>query len=200
MVRMRSVRTTTRRLELIAATDAIVRAEMRDRAQFARLLNARVPESWPPELNSTETIAFSLQRLEQSPDNIGWWTWYFVLRYDNAQSRVLIGNGGFKGRPASDGTVEIGYSMIPTFQKTGYATEAVEGLLKWVFQHPEVSCVVAETFPELKPSIRVLEKNGFVLLDKGTEDAVIRFAVTRQTYESAAGDENDQATNHFKIS
>lgn len=179
---MKSIKITTNRLELIAATTTMVRAEMHDRLQFAHLLNARVPESWPPELNSKETLLFSLRQLEQSPDESGWWSWYFVLRYDNAQSRVLIGNGGFKGGPSPDGTVEVGYSMMPLFQKTGYATEAVTGLLDWAFEHTEVMRVIAETLPELHPSIRVLEKNGFILIGKGSEDGVICFELTRQGY------------------
>jgi RimJ/RimL family protein N-acetyltransferase len=175
---------TTNRLELIAATAPMVHAEMYHRLQFAQILHARVPGSWPPELNSEATMAFSLRQLEQSPDENGWWVWYFVLCYGNAQSRVLIGNGGFKGRPAPDGTVQIGYSMMPLFQKSGYATEAVAGLVDWAFAHAEVVRIVAETVPELYPSIRVLEKNGFVPIGNGSEDGIMRFELTRQAYEA----------------
>jgi RimJ/RimL family protein N-acetyltransferase len=178
---MTKIMTTTRRLELIAGTEAIVRAEMKDRSRFARLLNAQVPEMWPPELNNDETIAFSLQHLEQAPDQAGWWVWYVILCYEHAVGRVLIGNGGFKGKPAADGSVEIGYAMLPGFQNTGYATEAVGGLVAWAFQQPAVQRVTAETLPMLKSSLRVLEKNGFVQVGE-MDDGTLRFELMRDAY------------------
>ena len=39
----------TDRLDLIPATIALSRAEIDDRAGFARLLRAAVPQNWPPE-------------------------------------------------------------------------------------------------------------------------------------------------------
>jgi RimJ/RimL family protein N-acetyltransferase len=74
--------------------------------------------------------------------------------------------------------------MMPLFQKSGYATEAVTGLLDWMFEHAEVERVIAETLPELHPSIRVLEKTGFVSIGKGSEEGVLRFELTRPAYET----------------
>ena len=39
----------TARLKLTPATVALARAEIGDRAEFARLLRASVPDNWPPE-------------------------------------------------------------------------------------------------------------------------------------------------------
>jgi RimJ/RimL family protein N-acetyltransferase len=125
------------------------------------------------------------RRLEEAPHETGWWTWYLVLREDASGARFLLGVAEFKGKPTSDGTVEIGYSVLRQAQGFGYATEAVKGLLSWAFEHAEVSRVTAETLPELTPSTRVLEKSGFVTIGEGSEEGFIRFELSRAEYERA---------------
>jgi [ribosomal protein S5]-alanine N-acetyltransferase len=61
----------------------------------------------------------------------------------------------------------------------GYATEATEALCRRAFELPEVSAVIAETLPELVPSIGVLERCGFTLLVEGSAPGVLRFQLTR---------------------
>lgn len=165
----------TDRLELVAGTAEMARAEIDDPAVVFRLLGAERPADWPPPLNDEQSMAFFLSRLEKGPEQVGWLSWYVALGQRRRGRRVIIGNIGFKGRPDANGTVEIGYSMRPAFQGRGYATEAAHGLIAWAFSHPEVRRVVAETFPDLKPSIRVLEKNGFRRAGPGSEPDAIRF-------------------------
>ena len=163
----------TARLQLIAATEELVRAEIEDRAAFSAFLQAQVPADWPPEFNDIHTQTFTLQKLAGNPEQVGWWTWYFILQGTSDSERVLIGNGGFKGSPTADG-VEVGYSILQQFQNAGYGSEAVAGLLDWAFQQ-HVRCVSAETLPELGASIRVLEKNGFSYVGPGSEEGVILY-------------------------
>ena len=170
---------TTERLELMAGTLEIARAEISDRSKFSKLLNARVPYTWPPEFNDHETMSFFFRRLEEAPDQVGWWAWYFVLNNQVTNERVLIGNGGFKGQPTPDGTVEIGYSLLQEFQSFGYGTEAIKALISWAFKHPEVQRVIAETLPELKPSQRILEKSQFTKNGQGSEKGSISFENSR---------------------
>lgn len=180
---LNEIRINMERLELVAGTLQLARAELEDRERLARLLDARVPESWPPEFNNSETQQFTVERLTEGPDQAGWWCWYLVLRDDGGSGRVLVGVCGFKGKPGADGTVEVGYSVLEEFQRSGYATEAVQGLLSWAFSQPEVTRVIAETLPPLTSSIRVLEKIGFSNIGEGSEEGVIRFEMTRRTYE-----------------
>ena len=177
---MTQFRLTTERLEVIAGTLEIARAEIHDRANFSQLLDARVPDTWPPEFNDHETMSFFLQRLEEAPDQVGWWAWYFVLNNQGKNERTLIGNGGFKGKPTSDGTVEIGYSVLKEFQNLGYGTEAIQALVFWAFNHSEVQRIIAETLPELKPSQRLLEKCQFRNIGEGSEAGSIRFELLRR--------------------
>ena len=148
----------TPRLHLIAATLEIARAEVSDRSILARLLDARLPADWPPPLNDDDSARFFLDYLTQHPADVGWMAWYFVA-IDNGE-RVAIGNGGFKGAP-SDGAVEIGYSVVPRYQRRGFAGEAVRALIAWAFSHDGVERVVAQTLPESVASQALLCKLGF---------------------------------------
>lgn len=180
----RGLRLVTDRLELVAATHELVRAQIDELARWARLLEARVPDGWPPEL--TEDVwEYTADRLFEDPGVIGWWMWYFVLRADGDGRRVVIGTGGYKGKPTQDGTAEVGYSVMRQYQGLGYATEAVRALVDWGFSHREVTRVVAETYPDLVPSIRVLEKLGFAFIGPGSDEGIIRYGLTREVFEEA---------------
>lgn len=174
----------TARLELVAGTPELARADIESRARFAELLEARVPEGWPPPLNDLDSQRWFAEYLAEHPDGVGWVTWYFVLREDAAGERVAVGNGGFKGLPTPDGTAEVGYSVMEEFQKRGYATEAVGGLLKWAFSHTQVTRVIAETYPTIPESINVMVKSGFVFIGDGSEAGVIRYELTREAFLS----------------
>ena len=57
----------TARLKLTPATVALARAEIGDRAEFARLLRASVPDNWPPE-TTVDALPLFLGWLEAAPD------------------------------------------------------------------------------------------------------------------------------------
>jgi RimJ/RimL family protein N-acetyltransferase len=164
-------------MQLIAATPAMAAADLRDRARFARLLNATLPRDWPPPLNDEGSALWFADHLAQHPDAVGWMIWYFVL-VDGA-ARTVIGNGGFKGKPR-DGTVEIGYSIIPEFQRRGYATEAAQALVDWAFRHNDVARVVAETLLGSGASQALLGKLGFRRTGGADEPGVLRFEKLKQ--------------------
>ena len=93
---------------------------------------------------------------------------------------MLIGKSGFSDKPSADGTVMLGYIVHEQFRRKGYATEAVRAMVDWAFSHPEVTRVIAETFPHLISSIGVLEKNQFVLIGKGSEPYTICYELGRR--------------------
>ena len=180
----RSLTLETRRLELIASTADLLRAEISDRGRFARLLEARVHPAWAQELDYQELMGSMAERLEDAPDETGWWSWYFVLDNKLTGSRMLIGNGGFKGPPNEEGTVEIGYSLLPPHRNKGYTTEAVQVLVSWAFEHPEVARVIAEARPRNTASVRVLQKVGFNEVGPGLQRNHVRFEMPRQDFVS----------------
>jgi RimJ/RimL family protein N-acetyltransferase len=168
------MRLSTQRLDLIAATPELLRAELEQPARLAALLGVAPPEVWPPPLNSAETVEYALRFLEGDPERAGWMSWYFVRH----EGRVLVGQGGYCGRPEG-GSVEIGYSLLEAHQKRGYATEAVRALIERAFSFDGVHTVTAQTLPDLSPSIRVLERLGFRWVGAGSEEGAIRYALEK---------------------
>lgn len=163
---------TTTRLKLIAGTEVLAAAEIEDRAEFAKLLGALVPEAWPPD--SVRDVLGHFSRLyKEHPEWEGWLTWY-AIRIDD-DYRTLCGSVGFRGPPDERGTVEIGYSVLPEFQGEGLATEMVAGVVQWAERWPEVEQIQAETDTDNRASIRVLEKNSFIYLGGGPEPDAVRF-------------------------
>jgi RimJ/RimL family protein N-acetyltransferase len=182
---MRELRLITSRLELIAATVELAQAESNNLSAFAGLLEVPRPVSWPPPLNDEHSQQAFLAPLQNAaPHDAGWNLWFCVVR----DPCDLVGNAGFKGTPRN-GLVEIGYSMLEAHQRNGYCTEAVRALLGWAFQHPAVEIVVAHTLPGLTPSIRVMEKCGFVFVGNGLiEDGrrTVRYELLRERFQSTA--------------
>lgn len=175
LVGVESIVLQTPRLLLRSATPELAAADLRSRSDFSRLLAARVPEDWPPPLNDDGSKTFTLNYLDENADAVGWSTWYFLRPgEDGAVRPEAVGIGGFRGKPAR-GVVEVGYSIMPAWQRMGFASEAVAALTQWAFSQAEVRMVIAETLPSLTASIRVLEKNGFQLLGQGSEESVIRY-------------------------
>jgi RimJ/RimL family protein N-acetyltransferase len=163
----------TPRLRLVPATDAIITAELDGPDQLAEVLHAAVPPDWPPEHHDIDTLAFWRDALSQSGAE-GWWLHYALLT--TANRPTLVGSIGYKGPPI-DGVVEIGYSVVPSWQRRGLATEACRALIESAWRRG-AGTVVAHTLEGLEPSIGVLRKLGFAPADS-LEPGVLAFALRR---------------------
>ena len=156
----------TPRLNLLAATATLARADASDGPRFGALLQTRIPPGWPPAALADVQEYFADQ-LEKGFALPGWWNWYAIAR----ENRILIGTGGLAGQPDSEGTVTLGYSIVPEYEGRGYASEMVEGLVRWMAGTGRVRRIHATTFERHFGSARVLEKNGFSCKGVSSEDA-----------------------------
>lgn len=166
----------TQNLRLIPCRAEHFEAVMRDKAELGRLLGVRVHDDWP---EFPEAMPHIYELLKSSPPE-----WGFHL-FVHAADRVLIGEGGFKGRPDREGVVELGYALVPEYRGRGLATEAARGLARHAFSHPEVTAVQAHTLPDGAASIRVLAKLGMKLVGEfqDPEDGrVLRWRVERKDF------------------
>src|SRR5579864_5447111 len=163
----------TPRLRLVPATPLIVAAELESAERLAEQLDAILPSDWPPEHHDAETLTFWGEQLSR-PGAAGWWLHYVLL--DNATPRTLVGTASYKGPPV-DGIVEIGYSVVPSWQRRGLATEASSAMIEAAWSRG-AEVVLAHTLPHLEPSIRVLEKLGFTA-SESSEPGVLAFALRR---------------------
>jgi RimJ/RimL family protein N-acetyltransferase len=176
----------TERLELVPATVQTTQAALDGPDALAAALGTVVPVGWPPQFLDAPALEFTRARLAAGLEQAGWWM-YFILLPGVGPRPTLVGTAGYKGPPSADGTVELGYGIVAEYQRRGYASEATRGMMERAFGHPSVRRVIAETLPELTPSIGVLRKCGFRLIGEGSEPGVIRFAITRAEYTAAHG-------------
>ncbi len=80
---------------------------------------------------------------------------------------VVIGDCGAFSWPDEDGVVEIGYGLAEPFRGNGYATEAAEGMCRWLFSEARATAIIATGVDaDNVASRRVLEKLGFVRIDE----------------------------------
>jgi [ribosomal protein S5]-alanine N-acetyltransferase len=166
----------TARLDLVAATMAHHDAELQSPQRLGLLLRAEVPVGWPPGEYDRPALEFFRARLQESPEAIGWYGWYAVRRGTRGEPEVVVGAGGYFGPPGPEGFVEIGYSVVESFRRQGYAKEMVGALLEHAFATPGVVRVIAETTLPNVGSVRVLERCGFVAAGAGREPDSVRFA------------------------
>jgi RimJ/RimL family protein N-acetyltransferase len=165
----------TRRLQIIPARLEALIAEFHGRQAVERILGVAIPDSWPPELLAEDAVQLAFEKIKDHPTEADWWLHYFV----DMEYETVIGAGGYKGPPDQEGEVEIRYSILPEYRRQGYASEAVHALVEHAFDVALVKKVVAETWPDLKASVGVLERCGFVPEEPGSEEGAIRYAITR---------------------
>jgi len=174
------MRLAANRLDLIAATAESVRAELEAPERLAALLAVRVEAGWPPGEYDRGAQEFFLDRLvEGGASAVGWYGWYAVRRAAAPAPSVLIGAGGYFGPPGEEGTVEIGFSVMPAWRGLGYATEMAGALVGHAFSDCRIRKVIAHTAADNLASRRVLEKCGLRRVHRDEDSGHDRFEILR---------------------
>ena len=145
-------RVSTERLDLRPLPAAAAAALPDDRATATRLAGARLADEWP------QSDLLDILPRQASGADIGepFGIWVMIER----ESGTVIGDIGFHG-PPQDGAVEIGYAVVPSRRRRGYAVEAAAALTSWAFAQPGVRRVTAGCLPGNLGSIGTLERTGF---------------------------------------
>ncbi|HCI80751.1 MAG TPA: GNAT family N-acetyltransferase [Ktedonobacter sp.] len=142
------------RLLLIPFSLDLKKLTLANKSKLAELLGVHVPEHWPQK-DFAEALPFFIGQMEQDPTHATW----DVITVHKAD-KVVIGGIGCHGAPDEAGMVEIGYDIIPEYQRHGYATEMAGRFITWLFQQPDIKVITAECLDDNIGSIRVLEKVG----------------------------------------
>jgi [ribosomal protein S5]-alanine N-acetyltransferase len=143
------------RLKLLDGTLPMLTAAIAGDRALEALLGVAVAHGWA---GFPEALPVLCASYSEHPPGHPWGSLFFVEQ----EARTLVGLGGFKGAPSSDGVVEIGYAIAPAYQGQGLATEAVAQMVRRAFEDAAVRAVDAHTLGHVNPSTRVLEKSEFL--------------------------------------
>ena len=95
------MRIPTPRLDLVAATPALIAAELVDPQSLGASLSAVVPPDWPPGELDRAALEFVAARYEAEGEAaVGGYHWYAIAR---ATPATVIGGAGYCGPPAQGG-------------------------------------------------------------------------------------------------
>lgn len=78
------------------------------------------------------------------------------------EANKMVGDICIVGEPNSSGEIEIGYGTYDEFQKKGFMTEAVGGMITWAKSQPKVFSIIASTDKDNIASYTILKKNNFL--------------------------------------
>jgi ribosomal-protein-alanine N-acetyltransferase len=84
--------------------------------------------------------------------------WGISLR----ESKELIGSICFWQMDTHNHRAEIGYMLSTAHQRKGIMQEALKEAVSYAFNHINLHSIAADVNPDNQPSIKLLERNGFV--------------------------------------
>lgn len=147
----------TRRLDLspltVEALEALIAG---DRAALENATGARFPEPLVAPPLTDDVLPYFRDVLRDDPRIAPWWVRLIVVR----ETGEAAGSIGYSGRPEEDGSVLFGYSVYPSHQRQGIASEAAAALVAWALAQPEVLSVRATIRPGHVASERVAAHAG----------------------------------------
>lgn len=159
----------TNNLILIPCDAEILTAAIQGNETLSKKIGAAVQDNWTEF--GVDALQYAFDKLTESVNERNWWTYFPIHKQDNK----LIGSGGYKGKPATDGSVEIGYEITPEYRNRGLATEMTKGLIENALKDIRVKYIIAHTLGEENPSTSVLQKCGFEKVEEinDPEDGII---------------------------
>lgn len=158
----------TKRLKLIPMTYSFISKVLDDEKTAYEEFGIKSHDEWPSN-DIKEILPFLLKSLSPTSDPDGFGAWLFIDKMDDS----IIGDGGFKGAPNDKGSIDIGYNIVKSKRRKGYAFEAVSALIKWGLSHPDVQQITADCLIENTPSINLLKKLG--MMEASKDDEVVYF-------------------------
>jgi [ribosomal protein S5]-alanine N-acetyltransferase len=148
----------TPNLTLQSCTIPHLQALIEGASAFESKFGVKVVEGY---LEFPEALPYSLKQLQSGAPET-WMSYLFIHTADHA----LIGMGGYKGAPDTEGMVEIGYGIAPAYRGRGYAREAAQGMIDYAFRQPAVEKVWAHALAEPNASVAVLKRCGLTMIEE----------------------------------
>lgn len=153
---MKIKKITTERLYLIPFTIPIAQEVLNQKYTILSDMGLNLSQGWPDE-DMLETLPRIVTNLELVEEPSGFESWLIVEK----DSKAIIGDIGFKGRPDSEGSVDLGYGIVDAARRKGYAVEAGSAMIKWAFKQQQVKVITARCEHVNEASTKTLESLGF---------------------------------------
>ena len=120
-----------------------------------------VPENFQSSLESR-----IFPNMKDATKNALYYTiWIGITKAEN----MIVSTICFKGEANEKRESELGAATLGPHENKGYMTETLGGILKWAKSDGALRVVTAETNKNNTASIRVLQKNGFILVHENEE-------------------------------
>lgn len=145
------------RLDLVWLSPALIDATLAgDLPRAARLLGCPLPPGWPGD--DAALLRLRRDQMRRDPAAAPWLLRALVVR---GPAQKMIGHINFHGPPDADGTVELGYTVLPARRRQGYATEAVRAMCAWAAREHPIRRYRLAISPANEPSLALARKLGF---------------------------------------
>jgi ribosomal-protein-alanine N-acetyltransferase len=166
---------TTERLILIPFTSPFCKNIINNDYRDLIVMGLKRGISWPDD-DVLETLPRIIVNLSKVEAPTGFESWMIIKK----GTLEIIGDLGFKGVNAENGTIDIGYGIIKEERRKGYAEEAVKELVKWAFSNEKVKEITANCLTENRCSINLLTKSNFIQLK--TENEMIYWTLKNKNF------------------
>jgi RimJ/RimL family protein N-acetyltransferase len=113
-------------------------------------------QTWQPA-EVAEVIAFIQAQRTLAPDTAGSW---YQLAIDRQPEGSVIGDCGLHFPDHETAQAEVGITLDPAHQGQGYATEALQAALAYLFEDLGKHRVFARVDPRNRPSVALMERLG----------------------------------------
>lgn len=102
------------------------------------------------------------EMLQRTPGEPGW----VQFTLETLEDRGLVGDIGLSPRADEPGVVMVGYTIAPDHQRKGYATEAMDALVRYALDQLGADVVRAYADADNVASVLVAEKVGLVVVER----------------------------------
>lgn len=154
----------------MALLDALI---ARDRAAVGRLVDFKVPSSFP----SAAALRLIRLRRAQVASDSAWSAWSLRAMVLRATSE-MVGFVNFHGPPGineigAPDAVELGWTVFPKHRRNGYASETALALMDWATRVHGIRRFVSSTRARNTASLRVHDKLGFARTGQVVDGEII---------------------------
>ncbi len=141
---------------------------------------------WEPHTSRNFTRAH-IRYLQKSYQNASFFDWALIEK----ESGKMIGTCGFTEIYEKEKRAEVGYVIAPSYQRKGFAPEALEKVISYGFDTLGLTELCARFMEDNLASQKVLERLGFTdctgrketLVKRGKKQRILTYSLTKSQHK-----------------